>query len=184
MTRHNLNLFFRGIKKNKKPFFINLIGLSTGLACALMVYLWVTDEMAMDKFHVNNPHQVLRNTSNGQGDITTRFNNSSLMLSALQQEVPEINLVTAIIDIETKALLENNEKKIKAHGSMVSEDYFKVFSFNLVSGNKENILKGVNSVAISKTLSHSFFGEGIDPVGKNIHLTHSEGLKEEFFGIS
>lgn len=180
MIQHNILLFFRGIKKNKKTFFINLMGLSTGLACALMLYLWVSDEIAMDKYHANNPYQVLRNTNNGQGDITTRFNNSSLMLSALQQEVPEIDLVTALIDLETKALLESNEKKIKAQGYLVSEDYFKIFSFNLLAGNKENVLKEVNSVVISKSLSLSFFGEGIDPLGKTIDIKHSEGIDEGF----
>ncbi len=180
MLKHNILLFFRNIGKNKKTFFINLIGLSTGLACALMVYLWVSDEMAIDDFHVNTPYQVLRNTSNGQGDITTRLYNSDLMLSALQQDIPEMDFVTAIIDLETKALIESNEKKLKARGYMVSEDYFKVFSYPLLSGNKEQVLKDVNAVVISKSLSNSFFGEGIDPLGKTIDISHEEGIDEVF----
>jgi len=51
MLRHNLILTFRKFKRNKTSFLINLIGLSTGLACALLIFLWVTDELQVDKFH-------------------------------------------------------------------------------------------------------------------------------------
>jgi hypothetical protein len=51
MLRHNLLLIYRNFKKFKSTFFINLIGLSTGLACALLIFLWVKDELGVDKFH-------------------------------------------------------------------------------------------------------------------------------------
>ncbi len=53
MLRHNLLLIYRNFKKFKGTFFINLVGLSTGLACVLLIYLWVNDEMSVDKFHKN-----------------------------------------------------------------------------------------------------------------------------------
>ena len=51
MFKHSLLLTFRNFVKFKNSFFINLIGLSTGLACALMIYLWVNDELNFDRFH-------------------------------------------------------------------------------------------------------------------------------------
>ena len=54
MLKHNLKIFFRNIKKNKSVFLINIIGLSTGIACALLIALWVFDELSVDKFHEND----------------------------------------------------------------------------------------------------------------------------------
>ncbi len=54
MIRHNFLLTFRNFKRYKITFLINLIGLSSGLACALLIYLWVNEELSVDKFHEND----------------------------------------------------------------------------------------------------------------------------------
>ena len=51
MFKHNLLIAFRNLKRYKGSFLINLIGLSTGLACSFLIYLWVNDELHFDKFH-------------------------------------------------------------------------------------------------------------------------------------
>jgi len=53
MLKHNIKLFFRNIKKYKCTFLINIIGLSTGLTCVLLILLWVADELSVDAFHKN-----------------------------------------------------------------------------------------------------------------------------------
>ena len=54
MFRHNLLLIYRNFKRYKSSFLINLTGLSTGLACTLLIYLWVNDELSVDKFHITD----------------------------------------------------------------------------------------------------------------------------------
>lgn len=54
MLRHNLFIIYRNFKRFKTTFFINLIGLSTGLTSALLIYLWATDEFYVDRFHENH----------------------------------------------------------------------------------------------------------------------------------
>ena len=51
MFKHNLLIIYRNFKRFKSTFFINLFGLATGIACALLIYLWVNDEISIDKFH-------------------------------------------------------------------------------------------------------------------------------------
>ena len=51
MVRHNLLISYRNFLRFKSSFFINLIGLSTGLACVLLIFIWVNDELKMDQFH-------------------------------------------------------------------------------------------------------------------------------------
>jgi putative ABC transport system permease protein len=74
MFRHNLLLIYRNFLRYKSTFFINLIGLSTGLACALLIYLWVKDELSVDKFHEkdNRLYQVMENKQQANGIWTSR----------------------------------------------------------------------------------------------------------------
>lgn len=176
MLKHNILLYLRNIKKHKSSFLINLVGLSTGLACALFVYLWISDEMAMDKFHENDKRifQVMRHVPNGQGEVITRASNSSLMLTALQQEVPEVEMAAGVYGFDASAMLETEDKKLRAKGFMASEDYFKMFSYPILSGTKNTILKDPNSVAISRTLADNFFGTSVDPIGKTITIKNGE----------
>jgi putative ABC transport system permease protein len=62
MFRHNLTLTFRNFNRHKRSFLINLTGLSTGLACALLIFLWVSDEISIDRFHKKDDqiYQVMR----------------------------------------------------------------------------------------------------------------------------
>ncbi|MFS4445971.1 ABC transporter permease [Maribacter sp. 2307UL18-2] len=185
MLKHNLVLFLRSIKRHKSSFLINLIGLSTGLVCVLLVYLWVSDELKKDKFHANDEqlYQVRRNIPNGQGSLATFTSNSSLMLTALQQEVPEVEMATAVYEFDGNARLETSEKKLSAFGMMASDDFFKVFSYPLVSGDKNTALADVNSVVISAELANSFFGQGSDPMGKTIAIKEGEENIDDVFTI-
>lgn len=186
MLKHNLILFLRSIKKHKSSFLINLIGLSTGLVCVLLVYLWVSDEMEKDKFHVNEEqlYQVRRNIPNGQGTLATFTSNSSLLLTALQQEVPEVEMAAAVYEFDGNARLESSDKKLSAPGVMASDDFFKMFSYPLLSGDKNTALTDVNSVVISSALAANFFGKGSNAIGKTLAIQEGEEQIDDVFTIT
>ena len=186
MFKHNILLYLRKIQKHKSTFLINLIGLSSGLACVLLVYLWVSDELAMDKFHEQDErlYQVRRNVPVAPGKVATFSSNSSLMLTALQEEVPEVELATAVYEFDNSARLETEGKKLSASGIMASEDFFKVFSYPLISGDKNNALTAVNSVVISSELATRFFSDGVDPMGKTLAIKEGEEEIDAVFTIS
>ena len=93
MLKHNLLIIFRNFKRSKGTFFINLIGLSTGLACALLIYLWVNDELHVDKFNKNDSrlYQVMENAKLADR-ITTQPYTPDLMAETMAEEIPEIIL--------------------------------------------------------------------------------------------
>ncbi len=186
MFKHTILLYLRKIQKHKSTFFINLIGLSSGMACVLLVYLWVSDELAMDTFHEHDErlYQVRRNVPVAPGELATFSSNSSLMLTALQEEVPEVELATAVYESDNNARLETKDKKLSAFGVMASADFFKVFSYPLLSGDKNTVLTEVNSVVISSELAASFFGEGVDPMGKTLAIKEGEEEIDDVFTVS
>jgi hypothetical protein len=90
MLQHSLLLIYRNFKRFKTTFFINLVGLSVGLAGALTIYLWVHDEWSFDRYHATTGRlfQVLENQRTAEGINT--YGTAPLLAEALAEEMPEI----------------------------------------------------------------------------------------------
>ena len=177
MFRHNLLLFFRTFKRNKGSFIINLLGLSTGLACALLIYLWVNDELSVDKFHENDDrlYVVMMNEKQPDG-IQTGENTTGGLARALAAEMPEVENASATIPswYENKGILSFGSTRIKASESYVDKEFFNLFSYTIIDGNKNNLLNEKDKVVISDELAVKLFGTTKDIVGKRIDWEQSK----------
>ncbi len=171
MLKHNLLIIFRNFKRSKSTFFINLIGLSTGLACALLIYLWVNDELHVDKFNKNDSqlYQVMGNQQQSQGIITGE-GTPDLLADALADEVPEVKYAAAVTPSSWfgNFTLSHGNKNIKAIGQFAGKDFFNVFTYDLLQGNPNEILSTDNSVVISEELSKILFKTTNNVAGKEI----------------
>ena len=89
MFRHNILITCRNFLRYKSSFLINLLGLSTGLACTLLIYLWVADELSVDKFHQKDDqlYQVLRNVQRPDG-VKTEESTPPRLGESLVEEMP------------------------------------------------------------------------------------------------
>src|SRR5690606_3048316 len=96
MLRLSFLLIYRNFKRFKSTFIINLIGLSTGLACALLIYLWVNDELNMEGFHEkeNRIYQVMTRFQSGDG-IGVRQQTVPVLAGVLAEEMPEVELAVS-----------------------------------------------------------------------------------------
>ena len=93
MVRHTFLLIFRNFKRFKSTFFINLLGLSSGLACVLVIYLWVQDEWMFDRFHGNNDRLVQVMEHQHLSDrIVTQPYTPDLLARTLAEEMPEVEM--------------------------------------------------------------------------------------------
>ena len=129
MLYHNLLLIYRNFLRSKSYFFINLFGLTTGLVCTLLIYLWVRDEMGMNRFHANEQYlyQVMEHQQYAD-EIMTTTSTPGLLAETLKEEVPEVEYAatTTWIDGYTLSVKDHN---VKADGYHVGVDYFSIFSF-------------------------------------------------------
>ncbi|MBC8154492.1 MAG: ABC transporter permease, partial [Bacteroidetes bacterium] len=137
MLPHNLRLAYRNIKRFKSTFFINLVGLSTGLACALLIYLWVHDEWRMDKFHEQDSRlvQVVQNINLGDGGVLTEESTPALLGKAIQQELPQIDDVA--LTTSGKGVLSVSNTRLKVEGLYVTPNFLTLFTYPLVEGSKQ-----------------------------------------------
>jgi putative ABC transport system permease protein len=172
MLRHNLLLFFRNFKRNKNSFIINLLGLSTGLACAILIYLWVNDELGVDKFHENESrlYLAMKNEKQPNGIETGEYTTGGLA-AALAKEIPEVENASAVIPywFENKGIATVGGTRIKASETYVDQQFFNIFSYPFVDGEKQKQLLAKNQVAISDELAKKLFGTTSHCVGKVIN---------------
>jgi putative ABC transport system permease protein len=172
MFRHNFLVAFRNLKRHKISFVINLIGLSTGLACACLIYLWVTSELKFDKFHKNdaNLYQVMEKSSEN-GNIIIHEATQGPLSQVMKNDLPEVDQAISILSLQKYnqyVPMRWNEKAVKTSGLFAGSNFFDVFTFNLKSGNASQVLKNKQSIVISENLAVSLFGSPEKAVGKNV----------------
>lgn len=176
MFRHNLLIAFRNFLRYKSSFIINLIGLSTGLACVLLIYLWVNDELHVDKFHQygNQLYQVRENVEQ-DGGLITRITTAGPTAKTLAEEMPEVELaVTNTFDHINNEVLSVDDNNIKAKGLYASTDFFKLFSYELLHGNKDQVLVDKKSIILTEDLATRLFGTTENVVGKSVEWQHEK----------
>ena len=170
MLRHNLILTFRNFQRYKSTFLINLIGLSSGLACALLIFLWVNDELSVDKFHANDErlYQVMKNYPY-EGNIDTGEDTPGLLAKALAEEMPEVESAVSVFppaDFTFKGILSVGDTYVKAGSKFADKEFFDIFSYPLLQGSKSQVLSDPSSVVISETLARNLFRTTDHVIGK------------------
>ncbi|WP_346758790.1 ABC transporter permease [Agaribacillus aureus] len=173
MFRHNFLMTYRSFKRYKRLFLINLFGLSTGMACALLIFLWVDNEMNIDKFFEKDDQlfQVMQNLHHTHGVETIEATPVPLA-KGLAEEMPEIAFSVAVVPPTfniSKGVIAVEDTRVKATGQYVSGDFFNTFSYRLIRGNKNKILSNKNEVVISKALALKLFNSTESAIGKTIN---------------
>jgi len=176
MFRHNLLISYRNFLRFKSSFFINLIGLSTGLACVLLIFIWVNDELKMDQFHEygDRLYQMMENVDQG-GGVITRESTSGPTADALVAEFPEVEMaVTSTMNWSGQSVLTVRDQDLKAKGIYASSSFFKMFSFKFIHGDRNQVLEDKKSIVITASLARRLFGAMDDVVGNMVELEHDK----------
>ncbi|ELR72276.1 putative transporter permease protein [Fulvivirga imtechensis AK7] len=170
-----LKVFFRSIKRSRISFIINLIGLSSGLACTLLIYLWVRDEMLVDKFHENDSrlYQVMLSI-NRNGSFQTTTATPGILAEVLQEDFSAVEDAVAVMHSLKMNTLAVDKNGFKADGIYAGESFFDIFSFDLIEGQSKDILVGQENIVISEELAMKLFGGSENILGKTIEFDEKE----------
>ena len=176
MIKNYIKIAWRNLKKDKQFTLLNMIGLSAGIACTLLIYLWVHDELSYDKFFDNDSrlYQVMEHRKGGEVDGISD-ESSGLVSETMLLQNPQVEYAAAVAPADwwQKFTLTVAENNIKAAGQYAGKDYFKVFSFKMIKGKKEEVLAAKNSIVISDELAKKLFNS-TDVVGKAIKFQHDK----------
>ncbi|MBX2957011.1 MAG: ABC transporter permease [Cyclobacteriaceae bacterium] len=174
MFKHILLIIYRNFLRSKGYFLINLIGLAAGLVCTLLIFLWVRDELNMDKFHTKEARlfQVMEHQQYADNIMTTS-STPGLLAETLKEEIPEVEYAATTTWIESYTL-SVGEHNVKADGYHVGADYFNIFSFPLIEGDADKVLSDKYAMVISADLAYKLFNTTENVVGKTVEFQHKK----------
>ncbi|NAS30684.1 FtsX-like permease family protein [Flavobacteriaceae bacterium R38] len=168
---NNIRKYLRNVKQSKLSFIINIVGLTCGLTCVLLIFLWVKDELEHDKFHQNDPRLFQMATSRMiNGEFQTDTQTTAPMVKILGENLPEIQKAVSVTESYSKNTLSVDEKDISTKGIYADKGFFELFSFDLLAGNKKNALADKYNIVITKELALKLFGTTQDVVGRSIRF--------------
>jgi ABC-type antimicrobial peptide transport system permease subunit len=181
MLRHNWQLFLGTVKRYKSAFIINLVGLSTGLACVLLIFLWISDELAFDKFHKYDKrlYQVMVNER--QGDrINTSDGTNGLLGEIIKTGMPEVEYAVSTTPPNwfQKFNITYRNTTVSAVGNFVGQDYFNVFSYDLLQGNSNSVLTDKHSLVVSRGLAMKLFNTTDNVIGRTLEWKWASVTKQ------
>lgn len=175
MLQNYFKMAWRVILKQRLHSFLNVIGLAIGLATALLLLLWIKDELGYDRFHPQHPHivKVMLNITSDAQDTQTYGWVAPPVADAMQREIPGV--VQTTCSWEQKTIFSHQAITDEETGLVADSTFLQVFHFPLVKGEPTAKLLAPHSILITQRLAEKYFGKA-EPLGKIIRLDRTNDM--------
>jgi len=177
MFRNYLKITFRNIQRHKGYSLINISGLAVGITCAVLILLWVQDELSYDRFHKNAEHLFRIETDITMSDGTFHTLETPFPAAPVfKDEIPEIADITRYRNTPAM-LIRYKDKVFNQNGiSAVDPAFFQIFSFPVIKGDINTALDDTYSIIITEEMAEKYFGEE-EPLGKVLSVNNTYEFK-------
>ena len=175
MIKNFFKIAYRNLIRNKGFSFLNITGLAIGMASAILIILWIQNELGFDGFHVNKDriYQVWsRATYNGQ--IGTSNTIPAPAAQAIKKDIPEVERVVRAKRVRN-LLISVGEKKLTPCGGIVDTGFFQVFTYTMLKGNPKTALTDAHSIVLTQQTAQALFGNE-DPIGKTLMVENKDNF--------
>src|SRR6185312_14125571 len=181
MLKNYFKIAWRNLMKNKVFSFINILGLSTGLTCCMLITLYVLNETSYDRYQKNadNIYQVGTDFI-GIGNFKKQPNTPAAMGEIMKSVFPQIQQTARLVRLfnEDKTLLQYTPQNdaiksfYETKGYVADSTFFRMFTYNFIEGNPATALSAPNSVVLDEEIAKKIFGN--EPaLNKVIHISSS-----------
>ena len=175
MFRNYFLTAWRNLQRNKAYSALNILGLSIGMAVALLIGLWVEYQYSYDRF-LPNAGQIyqahLRYVNNGEGGEMAAT--PIQLTAALRNEIPGVRYAAHTDWMGNHDLLVG-DKKLFLPGAQAEEDFFKIFRYPVLKGDINTALDQPYSIVLTESTARSLFGSA-DPIGKAVRVDNQNDL--------
>ena len=179
MFKNYLKTTFRNTTRHRGYSFINLAGLAIGMACTLLILLWVKDELSYDRFHKNG-EDIYRIMSYGTKYMIEGFDGTPAPLApAVKEEVPGIVNYARFSDVPKLVCRYGDKAFYETRGLIADPSIFEIFTFPFVQGDPKTALTEPLDIVITETVAKKYFGSE-NPVGKILEI---EGMPAAVKGV-
>jgi putative ABC transport system permease protein len=174
MLRNFFKVTLRNFWRNKSFSTINILGLAIGMASALLIGLWIVNEISVDRFysHSENVYQMYsRETTNGSVDVWGRTPSPlSAELKANYPEVEEASRFRTVYFLMTKDL-----KSFNLEGAFADSGLLSILDFPILQGQARTALNSPTGIVLTQHIARSLFGDE-DPIGKTVRIDSNDNF--------
>ncbi len=176
MLKNYWTVAWRNLWRNKTYSLLNILGLSVGMAVAVLIMLWVVDELTYDRFHTKIDRIFrLHQHQRYDGQMFTFYSMPPVLALDLKENFPEIKRVIRT-NWGDEAMLSLGEKQFYEQGLAVDTTFFEVFTFPLAEGDMKEALVNPYSIVISQEVAKKFFGNN-EAVGQWLKYNNRDAFQ-------
>ena len=172
MIHNYFKIAFRNIQKHKGYSFINILGLAIGLACCILLLLWVQDELDFDRFHThsNNLYRVF--TEGHYTSRVTRFSWTPAPLAeVLKEEWPEVVETSRFVNAGRTLIIHDDRRFFENGVAFADPSFFEMFTFPLFQDDSRSPFAELSSVIITEEMAEKYFGDK-NPIGQSLSMNN------------
>lgn len=174
MIQNYLKIAVRNLWQYRGVSFLNLSGLSIGITTSFLILLYVNFELSYDQFHENKDRIYAVSTDIKTPSDLLEWDSSAWAIAPhIEQEFPEIELAVRVAS--ERMIITNDTAKNIERVLVVDTDFFNVFSFELLQGNRATVLKAPFTAVLSEKAAKKYFGNE-NPIGKTLKFTNHKYL--------
>lgn len=175
MIKNFLLVATRNFLRQRFYSFINVFGLTTGLASALFIFLWVNDELNVDATYPDSDriYRIVSNLKMSNDEILTWDVTPGPMADAIAESIPEVEVTVRTMDNGAR-LIQYGDRSMMERGLYADSTFFKIFNFKVLQGTPDNLDR--SSIAISKKFAKNLFGDS-DPIGQVVKVAKKYDLE-------
>lgn len=171
MIKNYFKVAWRNLARNKTFSLINILGLAIGMACTMLIALWVYNEKNWDRNNGNYDHIYhVYSNRNFNGEISTGPDMMYPLAAAVRQTYPDVQHA-AIVSFPGTTLMGNGETRINKQTLTVSPEFFDIFSADFINGNKD-ALKDPDAIVLTESTAKAIFGS-TDIIGQQVRLNNN-----------
>ncbi|MFC1898281.1 ABC transporter permease [Candidatus Cloacimonadota bacterium] len=168
MLKNYFKVALRNLMRHKGFSAINIIGLAIGIACSILILLWVNDEISFDRFHSNyqNIFRVVEMQQQNGAPFPVAVTPAPLA-AGLKQDFPEV-ISSTFLSNGYSGMIAYEDKELRPENIVLTNaGFFDVFDFEFISGDPETAFGDPMNFIITEDMAEKFFGDE-DPMGKSI----------------
>ncbi|MHA4808476.1 ABC transporter permease [Flavitalea flava] len=175
MIRNFLKVAYRNLIRNKGFSAINITGLAVGMASAILIFLWIQNEVSYDQFHEKKDRIFEAwNQARIENKIWSWNNVPKILARATEHDLPEVERAVRV-NHGNNFLFSIGDKRITKEGNIVDTGFFQLFSFPLIKGNPATALNDMHSIVVTESMAKSLFGNE-DAMGKVVKIDNTDNF--------
>ena len=168
MFKNNFKIAVRNLLKNKVFSLVNISGLAIGMAAAMLIFLWIQNQVSYDRFYKKSDRiYTLNNRDKFNGQLNAWNTTPKILAPTIKSEYPEVEDVVRMSGC--RFLFTVGDKHLNEQGDFTDSAFFNVFSFPLVEGNASTALNNNKGIVLTEDFAKALFGSG-QAVGKILKI--------------